>query len=107
MSVIAEGDIIVTGNPDLQPEPESQIQFVTNMDLRITGDIAMTMEYAGHILVREQIDFYGSGSMVGQVVCQNVTSVSNEVTANNVERELRADLRRWSGAAGLHGVRLA
>ena len=84
LSVIAEGDIIVTGNPDLQPEPESQIQFVTNMDLRITGDIAMTMEYAGHILVREQIDFYGSGSMVGQVVCQNVTSVSNEVTANNV-----------------------
>jgi hypothetical protein len=84
LSVIAEGDIIVTGNPDLQPEPESQIQFVTNMDLKITGDLAMTMEYAGHILVREQIDFFGNGSMVGQVVCQNVPSVSTLVTGNVV-----------------------
>ena len=84
LSVIAEGNIVVTGNPDLQPEPESQVQFVTNKDLKITGDIAMLMEYAGHILVREQIDFYGSGSMVGQVVCQNVPSVSPLVTANNV-----------------------
>lgn len=84
LSIIAEGNIIVTGNPDLQPEPSSQIQFVTNKDLRITGDLTMTMAYAGHILVREQIDFFGNGFMVGQVVVQNVPSVSTLVTGNTV-----------------------
>jgi len=84
LSIIAEGNIEVTGNPDLQPEPDSEIQFVTNKDLRITGDLTMTMTYAGHILVREQIDFFGNGDLVGQVVVQNVPSVSNLVTGNSV-----------------------
>ena len=84
LSVIAEGNIIVTGNPDLQPEPESQIQFVTNMDLKITGDLAMTMEYAGHILVREQIDFLAAVRWSDRWSARTCPRSATLVTANMV-----------------------
>jgi hypothetical protein len=84
ISIIAVGDIVITGNPDLRPEPASEIQFVTSQDLRIAGDITIPTSYEGRILVREQIDFAGSGSLAGQVIVQNVPSGSLEVTNNTV-----------------------
>jgi Tfp pilus assembly protein PilX len=84
ITLIAEGNIEVTGNPDLRPEPMSEIQFVTNMDLRIAGDITIPTAYEGRILVREQIHFAGSADLAGQVIVQNVPSISTLVTDNTV-----------------------
>jgi cytoskeletal protein CcmA (bactofilin family) len=84
LTVIAEGDIEVTGNPDLRPEPLSELQFVTDQDLRIAGDIAIPVAFEGRIMVREQIDFAGSATLAGQVIVQNVPSVSTLVEDNIV-----------------------
>ena len=84
ITIIAEGNIEVTGNPDLRPEPLSEIQFVTDMDLRIAGDITIPTAYEGRFLVREQIDFAGSADLAGQVIVQNVPSVSPLVVNNTV-----------------------
>lgn len=84
LTVIAEGDIEVTGNPDLRPEPLSELQFVTDQDLRIAGNISIPLAFEGRIMVREQIDFGGSATLAGQVIVQNVPSVSTLVETNTV-----------------------
>jgi hypothetical protein len=84
LSIIAEGDIEVTGNPDLRPEPLSSILFVTDMDLKLNGNVATPLTVEGKIYVREQIDFAGNPSLSGQVICQNVPSVSTLVENNRI-----------------------
>jgi Tfp pilus assembly protein PilX len=85
ITIIAEGDIVITGNPDLRPEPSSEVQFITDQDLKISGDITIPTVYEGRMLVREQIEFEGSADLAGQVIVQNVPSISPEVV-NNVVR---------------------
>jgi hypothetical protein len=84
LTIIAEGDIEITGNPDLRPEPASVLQFVTDQDLRIAGNLGIPLAFEGRILVREQIDFAGNPTLAGQVIVQNVPSVSTLVTNNTV-----------------------
>jgi hypothetical protein len=84
ITIIAEGDIEVTGNPDLRPEPASEIQFVTDQDLRLAGNLTIPTAYEGRIMVREQIDFAGTIELAGQVIVQNVPSISPLVTNNEV-----------------------
>ena len=84
LTIIAEGNIEITGNPDLRPEPTSELQFVTNRDLRIAGNLGIPLAFEGRILVREQIDFAGNSTLAGQVIVQNVPSVSTLVTNNTV-----------------------
>jgi len=84
LTIIAEGNIEITGNPDLRPEPASVLQFVTDRDLRISGTLSVPPIFEGRIMVREQIDFGGNPTLAGQVIVQNVPSVSNLVTNNTV-----------------------
>jgi hypothetical protein len=84
LTIIAEGNIEITGNPDLRPEPSSELQFVTDMDLRIAGNLGIPLAFEGRILVREQIDFSGNPTLAGQVIVQNVPTVSTLVTNNTV-----------------------
>ena len=84
ITIIAQGNIEITGNPDLRPEPASELQFVTNKDLKIAGDITIPTAYEGRILVREQIDFAGSASLAGQVIVQDVPSISTLVEDNEI-----------------------
>ena len=84
ITIIALGNIEITGNPDLRPEPASELQFVTDKDLKIAGDITIPTAYEGRILVREQIDFAGSASLAGQVIVQDVPSISTLVEDNEI-----------------------
>lgn len=84
LTIIAEGNIAITGNPDLRPEPSSDLQFVTDMDLRIAGNLGIPLAFEGRILVREQIEFGGNPTLAGQVIVQNVPSVSPLVAGNTV-----------------------
>jgi hypothetical protein len=84
LTVIAEGNIVVSGNPKLQPEPASELMFVTDKDLSISGNFEQPLDVEGRILVREQISFGGNPTLAGQVVVQNVPSVSTLVTINTV-----------------------
>jgi hypothetical protein len=82
LTIIAEGYIDVEGNPDLQPEPASEIMFVTDMDLKIHGNFAQPLTVEGRILVREQIDFAGNPTLAGQVIVQDIPTVCTLVTNN-------------------------
>jgi len=84
LTIISEGNIEITGNPDLRPEPSSELQFVTDMDLRIAGNLGIPLAFEGRILVREQIDFAGNPTLAGQVIVQNVPTVSPLVINNTV-----------------------
>ena len=83
ISIIAEGDIEITGNPRLQPDlPE--LMFVTNMDLKIAGTFAQPIAFEGQMLVREQLSITGNPTLAGQILVQNVPSVSNLVLTNGI-----------------------
>ncbi|MDH4064427.1 MAG: hypothetical protein OEW19_08500, partial [Acidobacteriota bacterium] len=84
LTIIAEGDIEITGNPNLRPEPASELQFVTDRDLRISGSPGVPLTLEGRFLVREQIDLSGEATLVGQVIVQDVASLGPLVVSNTI-----------------------
>jgi len=86
MSILSTGSIEITGTPNLRPEPNSQLMFVTDKDLNIIGDLTGSVLLEGLVLVREQIHFSGDTSLVGQVMVQNEPhTAGTPVSANVVE----------------------
>ena len=83
LSIIATGSIEISGNPDLRPDAP-EILFVTDGDLKISGGLTLPMNVEGQILVREQLHISGNPNLFGQIVVENVPSVSNLVTGNTI-----------------------
>lgn len=83
ISIIAEGDIEISGNPDLRPD-QPELMLVTHGDLKITGALEQPISFEGQILVREQLMIAGHPSLAGQIIVENVPSVSNLVTNNTI-----------------------
>jgi Tfp pilus assembly protein PilX/cytoskeletal protein CcmA (bactofilin family) len=86
MSIIAEGSITITGTPRLKPENGDKIQFVTNGDLIIGGNVDLDApgNVDGQIFVREQLSISGNPDFQGRVMVQNVTSVFKDLTTNSI-----------------------
>jgi hypothetical protein len=83
LSIIAEGSISITGNPDMVPDAP-ELQFVTNGDLKIAGTIDVPFTVEGLMLVREQVHIAGNPDLSGQLLIENVPSVSTLVTENAI-----------------------
>jgi hypothetical protein len=94
VTVIATGSIEVDGRNFLKPSTFEQdsanggkfIQFVTDGDLKITGNSTLDDATAveGQSLVREQLHMFGTPILQGRILVQDVPSVSNLVTTNYV-----------------------
>ena len=84
LTIVALGSIDIAGNPVLQPESAWGLQFLTNRDLFIHGNLGTPIGFDGRILVREQADFNGNSTLTGQLIVQNEPSVSALVTSNSV-----------------------
>jgi hypothetical protein len=84
LTVIAEGNVVISGNPRLTPESESELMFVTDKDLSISGEFEQPVNVEGRILVREQIGLVGNATLAGLLIVKNVPSVSTVVTVNVV-----------------------
>lgn len=84
MTIVALGNIDIAGNPVLRPESASALQFLTNQDLFVHGDLGLPIGFEGRVLVREQVDFNGNPTLVGQLIVQDAASLSPLVTANSV-----------------------
>ena len=81
MSVIATGNIDITGNAKLTPENTERIQFVTDGDLRMVGSVDLddptTVE--GQILVRGQFEGGGNMEFQGRVMAQDVAGAGSMI----------------------------
>jgi len=86
LSVIATGSIEISGSPYFKPENSAKLQFVTDGDLTISGNVDAddVTSVEGQILVREQIKISGNPDIQGQIIAQNVPSVSTAVTDNTI-----------------------
>jgi Tfp pilus assembly protein PilX len=86
LSIIATGDIKITGTPKFTPENAQKIQFVTDKDLIISGntDLDDTTNVEGQIMVREQMSISGNPEFQGRIIVQDATSTSNTVTTNTI-----------------------
>jgi hypothetical protein len=86
VSIISEGNIEVSGTPYFTPENPNHIQFVTNKDLKLSGNVDADPASAveGQSLVREQLMISGNPELRGQIIVQDVESISDLVTTNTV-----------------------
>lgn len=86
LTVIATGSIEVSGNPYLRPYGAAEaLQFVTNGDLKLGGNVDIDVATVeGQSLVREQLMISGNPDIRGQIIVQNVESVSDLVTDNTI-----------------------
>src|SRR5687767_15309258 len=84
VSILAEGDIQITGNPDLQPDSQTGFEnlFVTDGDLRITGSLATPLIVEGVILVHGQLWLGGSPNIAGQILVENTPGAGTLIGAN-------------------------
>ena len=89
LSILAEGDIDIQGNANLQPDaqPNFDMLFVTDGDLEVSGNFATPLIVEGVIMVRGQLNISGSPNIAGQVLVENVTGAGtlvddNEITGN-------------------------
>lgn len=91
LSVIATGSIEVSGRNFLRPsqaeeDNASYLQFVTDGDLKITGNSTLDDATAveGQSLVREQVHIFGTPILQGRILVQDEGSASNLVTTNYI-----------------------
>jgi hypothetical protein len=82
VSIIAEGNINITGTPRFIPETPG-IMFVTSQDLSISGNMEM-MNTEARILVREQMELRGNPILRAQIMVDNAASVSNLVANTSI-----------------------
>jgi cytoskeletal protein CcmA (bactofilin family) len=85
-SVISEGSISVTGSPKFKPENAAKLQFVSNGDLVIAGNVDLDdpTQVEGQIFVREQLSISGNPEFQGRILVQNRPSVFNQVATNSI-----------------------
>ena len=81
LSVIAEGNISITGNGKFKPENDSKIQFVTNGDFKSNADANDPTDVDGQIMVREQLNLIGGFEFQGRIVVKNKDGASNAYDA--------------------------
>lgn len=82
LSVIAEGNISITGNGKFKPENDSKIQFVTNGDFKSNADANDPTDVDGQIMVREQLKLQGGFEFQGRIVVKNKDGASNAYDAS-------------------------
>jgi hypothetical protein len=89
MTLIAEGDIIISGNPNIEnyknalhPEEIQNLLFVSGLDLDFGGNLSQSVE--GIAIAKEQISLTGSASLSGYVIASDVTSDGSTVNGNTV-----------------------
>jgi len=91
-SVIATDSISITGTPKFKPENDAKLQFVTDGDMIIGGNVDLDDATAveGQILVREQLSISGNPEFQGRILVQNETAddygtgQSDEISTNSV-----------------------
>lgn len=83
ISIIAEGNLKVTGNGKFKPGNDSKVQFVTNGDFELggTADADDPIDMDGQIMVREQMHIYGNSEFQGRVMVENRDHASNVYNA--------------------------
>ncbi len=89
LTLIAEGDIIISGNPNIEnyknalhPEEIQNLLFVSGLDLDFGGNLSQSVE--GIAIAKEQISLTGSASLSGYVIASDVTSDGSTVSGNTV-----------------------
>lgn len=83
-SVIATGSITVTGNSTIKPQNAAALQFVTNKDLVLAGNLdADYSTVEGQSLVQEQLTISGNPDLRGQIIVKNGTNSAGSPSSSN------------------------
>jgi Tfp pilus assembly protein PilX len=100
LSIISEGSITISGNLRASAD-DPGLFLLADRDIKISGNLTQTGAQA-QILVREQIDISGNPTLLGQIIVQDVTSVSNLVTESEFSGSL--SLTYDGGLGGASGA---
>ncbi len=83
ITVIAEGDIEVSGNPEFTPDTP-ELLFVTDGDLKISGNTETSLAFEGQMLVHEQVMISGNPTLSGQILVEDAVNLSHLVDTNTI-----------------------
>jgi len=89
LTLIAENDIIISGNPDIEnyknashPEEIQNLLFVSGLDLDFGGNLNQSVE--GIVIAKEQISLGGNVTLNGYVIASDLTATGDTVDGNDV-----------------------
>ena len=101
VSVIATGNIDVQANAKLTPENSAKIQFVSNGDFQMNGNVDLDDPTAieGQIMVRGQFEAGGALEFQGRVMVQDVAGAGSPV-GNGLSRIHGAVRFTYNGTLG-------
>lgn len=87
LSLITEGSISISGTPKFKPENDALIQFVTNGDLTISGNVVLDdpTSVEGQIFVREQLEISGNPEFQGRIMVANeANGAYSQISTNTI-----------------------
>ncbi len=88
VSIVAEGNIQIGGDFDMQPY-KPPLLFLAGNDLSLKGQAAQTLD--GLVAAHQEIEFAGQMNMVGSVIAENgYHAPGQQVTANRVVNDIVA-----------------
>jgi hypothetical protein len=97
LTVLAEGNIEVSGTPRLTPDTPG-LMFVTDRDLKLNGNMEMAGAIEGAILVGEQMEISGNPILFGYIWIDNASNVSNLVISTAISGNPTITYNGGSGA---------
>ena len=78
MTVAAEGDVEISGNPHMIPDDPDGVLIEAGGDLKLSGDSSLAPNYKGDIKAGGQCEVSGTPSINGQLVCGDVVPESGD-----------------------------
>ena len=91
MTVAAEGDVEITGNPHMIPDDPDGVLIEAGGDLKLSGDSSLAPNYTGDIKAGGQCEVSGTPTINGQLVCGDAVPESGDpdpVTGNEISGDM-------------------
>lgn len=101
ITIIAEGDIEISGNPEFRPDTP-ELLFVTNGDLKISGTSETSLAFEGQMLVHEQVMLSGNPTLSGQLLVEDAVNLSHLVDTNTISGDATISYNGTIGGNAYH-----
>lgn len=107
MTVVAEGDVEISGNPYMIPDDPDGVLIQAEGDLKLSGNSSLGPNYSGDIRVGGQCEISGAPSISGQLACGDAVPETGEpdlVTGHEISGDMLIDYDCAGGGGGGTGA---
>jgi cytoskeletal protein CcmA (bactofilin family) len=91
MTVVADGDVEISGNPHMIPDDPDGVLIEATGDLKLNGNSSLAPNYSGDIRAGGQCEVSGAPSISGQLTCGDAVPVPGDpdlVTGHEISGDM-------------------